>query len=98
MVIIVIYNVCITINKLKKNSPIAGYLNCIKSLFIAAQLMKEGARVIHILYFICGIETIEDSFKPFCMFRLYSFLAPCEEKFLNAFMFKGFYHNAKCNL
>jgi len=80
MVIIVINNICIAINKLKKYSPIAGNFHCIKSLFINAQLVKEGARVIHILNLTCGIETIKDPFKPVGVFRLYSFFASREKK------------------
>jgi hypothetical protein len=92
MVIIVINNICITINKLKKYSPIAGNFHCIKSFFISALLVMEGSRVFHILDFTCGIETIKDPFKPVCVFRLYSFFASRAKKILQPFMFKGFYH------
>ena len=41
MIIVVINNICISVNKLKKYSPIAGYSHRIKTLFAAAQLMEK---------------------------------------------------------
>ena len=56
-----------------------------KVLFIAAQLVEESTRVIHVSYFTRGIKPIEDSFKPIGMFRLNSFLAPSIKKVFQAF-------------
>lgn len=93
MVIIIIDNIGVTVNKLKKYAPIAGYPYCIKAALITAQLMKERTRVIHILYFTRGIKSIKDSFKPAGMLRFNSLLAPGVEKVLQPFIFKGFYYN-----
>jgi len=41
MIVVVINNIGIAVNKLKKYSPIAGYSHRIKALFAAAQLMEE---------------------------------------------------------
>ncbi len=45
MIIVVINNMGITVNKLKKYSPIAGYSHRIKALFAAAQLVSERTRI-----------------------------------------------------
>jgi len=92
MIIIIINDIGITVYKLEKHAPIAGYFNCIKSLFVATQLMEKGTRTIHVLYLAGGIKAIKNAFKPTRMFRLYSFLAPRVKKVLQAFMFKRLYH------
>lgn len=94
MVIIVIDNIGVAVNKLKKYAPIAGYFHGMKTLFVAAQLVERRTRVIHILYFTCGIKTIKDSFEPVGMLRLNSSPAPSVKKILQAFMLKRFYHSA----
>ena len=93
MVIVIIDNIGVTINKFKEYTPIARYFYCIKALFVATQLVEERTWVIHIFYFTCGIKPIKDSFKPIGMFRLNASLATCIKKVLQAFMFKGFYHS-----
>ena len=55
MVIIVIDSICVAVNKFKKYTPIAGYFHGMKVFFVAAQLVEKRTRIIHILYFTCGI-------------------------------------------
>ena len=93
MVIIVIDSICVAVNKFKKYWPITRYSYGVKAFFVAAQLMEKRTRVIHILYFTCGIKSIKNSFKPIGMFRLYSFIASCVKEILQVLMFKGFYHS-----
>jgi len=95
MVIVIIDNIGVTINKFKEYTPIAGNFDCMKVLFVAAQLVEERTRVIHIFYLTCSIKPIKDSFKPLGMFRPYSSRAPRIKKVLQAFMFKGFYHSLR---
>ena len=64
-----------------------------KTFFVADQLVEERTRIIHILYFACGIKSIKDSFKPIGMLRLNTSLATCIKKVLQPFVFKGFYHS-----
>ena len=83
MVIVVIDNIGVTINKFKEYTPIAGYFHCIKVLFVAAQLVEARTRVIHIFYFTSSIKPIKDSFKSIGLFRLNSSLAPCIKRYLS---------------
>jgi len=61
MIIVVINNIGIAVNKFKKYSPVAGYFYCMKALFVAAQLVKKRTRIIHIFYFVCGIKPVKNS-------------------------------------
>jgi hypothetical protein len=90
VVIIVIDNIGVAINKFKEYTPIAGYFHCMKALFIAAQLVEERTWVIHIFYFTCGIQPIKDSFKPDGMFGLNPSLATCIKKSSNPLCLKDF--------
>ena len=95
MVVAVIDIIGVTINKFKEYTPIPGYFHCMKVLFVAAQLVEEGTRIIHISYLTRGIKPIKDSFKSIGMFRLNSALTSSIKKVFQAFMFKGFYHSLR---
>jgi hypothetical protein len=42
VIIIVIDNIGITINKFKEDTPIAGHFHCIQAFFIPRQLVEKG--------------------------------------------------------
>ncbi len=88
MIIIVIDNVCIAIYELEKNSPITGYIYSIVVFFISLKFVQIRSWIIHIQYFICGIQSVKNSLKPSRLVRLNALLLPRIEIFLKTFMLK----------
>ncbi len=88
MVVVIIDNVCITVHKLEKHSPVARDSNGILPFFITCQFVKKGTRVIHVFYFICGIQSVENPFKSSRLLWPNTFLFAGVEKVFEAFVFK----------
>lgn len=98
MIVVVINDIGVTANKFKYDSPIAGYFYCMKALFVAAQLVKKRTWVIHILYFVCSIKPVKNSWKSFCVIGINPFLVTCIKKVLQTFVRERFNHISTCNL
>ncbi len=77
MIVIIIDNICVSIDEPKEYPPIAGYFDCMKAFFITTQLVKERTWIIHIFYFCCRIKTVKYYREPICMFWSNTLLTAC---------------------
>jgi hypothetical protein len=97
MIITVIDDIGVAIDKFKKDSPIAGNSYRVKAFFIASQLVKKRTWIIHIFYLVCGIKPVENSCQFFSLFGLYSCLFTRIKEVFQPFMSEGSDHKLLCN-
>ena len=88
MVVVVIDNIGITINKFEKNPPVAGCFYSILIFFVSRQLVEIRTGIIHIFYFIRSIKPIKNPFQSVSMLRVYAFFIASIEEVFQAFMFE----------
>lgn len=93
MIVLIIDDKCIAVDKLECYPPVARYVYGPNSILLWIQQMETRAWVTHIFNIHCSIQAIENTLQFISMFWLDAFLGAVIKEIFKSFVRKGFYHD-----